>query len=103
LIPAIDNSGSAPYAAIWSGIWVEYILELPEIQAGLNTPAFLLNGMSSREACERAQRRGLEVWPLDRYAIVRRDLRGLILGFAAFNAREIRGGVTELARALGKG
>jgi GntR family transcriptional regulator/MocR family aminotransferase len=69
------------------------VLKLPEIQAGLNTPAFLLNGMSSREACEHAERRGLEVGPLDRYAIVRRDLRGLILGFAAFNEREIRGGV----------
>ncbi|MEO8661210.1 MAG: PLP-dependent aminotransferase family protein, partial [Bryobacteraceae bacterium] len=76
------------------------VLLLPEIEAGLNTPAFLLNGMSSGEAAERARRRGLEVWELDRYAIARTDLRGLILGFAAFTEREIRAGVVELARAL---
>lgn len=79
------------------------VLVLPRIEAGLNTPAFLTNGMSSSEAAERARGRGLEAWPLDRYAIARNDLRGLILGFAAFNEREIRGGVVELARALTKG
>ncbi len=76
------------------------VLKLPNIEAGLNTPAFLLNGMSSRQAADLAQSRGLEAWPLDRYAINRKDLRGLILGFAAFDEREIRRGVTELARAL---
>jgi GntR family transcriptional regulator / MocR family aminotransferase len=75
-------------------------LKLPEIQAGLNTPAFLLNGMTSLEASKLAQLRNLEAWPLDRFAIARKDLRGLILGFAAFNEREIRSGVMELSRAL---
>jgi GntR family transcriptional regulator/MocR family aminotransferase len=76
------------------------LLELPEIHAGLNTPGFLLNGMSSREAAERAAGRNLEVWPLDLYSIARKDLRGIILGFAPFNEREIRTGVIELTRAL---
>jgi len=77
------------------------LLALPEIHAGLNTPGFLLNGMSSREAAERAAGRNLEVWPLDLFSIARKDLRGLVLGFAPFNEREIRAGVIELARALG--
>ena len=76
------------------------LLALPEIHAGLNTPGFLLNGMSSREAAERAAGRNLEVWPLDLFSIARKDLRGLVLGFAPFNEREIRAGVIELARAL---
>lgn len=76
------------------------VLEFPPIEAGLNTPAFLLNGMRSQEAADRAQRHGVEAWPLDRYAIARDDLRGLILGFAAFNKREIRAGVLQLARAF---
>jgi GntR family transcriptional regulator/MocR family aminotransferase len=76
------------------------VLELPQVEAGLNTSALLLNGMSSREASDRAQRNGLEAWPLDRYCIGRRDLHGLILGFAAFNEREIRNGAIKLARAL---
>lgn len=77
------------------------ILRLPEIQAGLNTPAFLENGMSSREASLRAAAENIEAWPLDRFALRRRDLRGLLLGFAAFRPREIRAGVEALARALG--
>ncbi|MBL8219313.1 MAG: PLP-dependent aminotransferase family protein [Bryobacterales bacterium] len=76
------------------------LLRFPEIEAGLNTPAFLENGMTSRQAAERAAARGVEAWPLARYAIVRRDLRGLILGFAACNERAIREGVIALARAL---
>ena len=76
------------------------VLELPQVEAGLNTSALLLNGMSSREASDRAQRNGLEAWRLDRYCIGRKDLHGLILGFAAFNEREIRSGAIKLARAL---
>jgi hypothetical protein len=29
----------------------------------------------------------IEAWPLDRFAIERIDLHGLVLGFAAFNER----------------
>jgi GntR family transcriptional regulator/MocR family aminotransferase len=75
-------------------------LALPEIQAGLCTPAYLTNGMTSREASERAAAAGLEGWPLDAGSLKRRDLRGLMLGFAAFNEQEIRNGVLGLARAL---
>jgi GntR family transcriptional regulator/MocR family aminotransferase len=80
--------------------YLEGVLELPPIEAGMNTPAFLRNGMSSRQAADRAAGRNLEVWPLDQFTIARKDPRGMVLGFAAFNEREIRRGVTELARAL---
>lgn len=76
------------------------VLQLPDVQAGLNTPAYLLNGMTSQEAAERARRRSLEVWPLDRYTLQRKDIHGLLLGFAALNERQIRAGVSELAHAL---
>lgn len=76
------------------------ILELPEIAAGLNTPAYLRNGMDSREAADLASRHDVEVWPLDRFALRRQDLQGFVLGFAAFNEREIRKGVLSLAKAL---
>jgi GntR family transcriptional regulator/MocR family aminotransferase len=76
------------------------VLEIPDIEAGLNTPAYLLNTLTSSAAAERARRRNLEVWPLDRYAFARRDIRGLLLGFAALNERQIRKGVAELALAL---
>jgi GntR family transcriptional regulator/MocR family aminotransferase len=76
------------------------LLEIPNIEAGLNTPAYLLNSMTSQEAADRARRSNLEVWPLDRYALARTDIRGLLLGFAALTERQIRTGVTELERAL---
>jgi DNA-binding transcriptional MocR family regulator len=77
-------------------------LKLPKIQAGLNTPAHLLmNGISARRATEIAAQRGIEVWPIDRYTIRRRDLRAIMLGFAAFNENQIRTGIQSLAKALG--
>ncbi len=75
-------------------------VELPPIQAGLNTPAYLVNGMSSVEAQARAAERDIETSALDMFALKRRDLRGLLLGFAAFDAREIKRGVLTLAEAL---
>jgi GntR family transcriptional regulator / MocR family aminotransferase len=77
------------------------LLALPAIQAGLNTPAYLLNGMTSQRAASLARNLDIEAWPLDRFAIARKDLRGLVLGFAAFNEREIRAGVVALSTALG--
>jgi GntR family transcriptional regulator/MocR family aminotransferase len=76
------------------------LLRIPDVEAGLNTPAYLSSALTSREAVTRARRADLEVWPLDRYALARRDIRGLLLGFAALSERQIRGGVIELVRAL---
>jgi GntR family transcriptional regulator / MocR family aminotransferase len=76
------------------------LITIPDIEAGLNTPAYLTGSMTSMQAAQRAQRRDLEVWPLARYALERKDLRGLLLGFAALTERQIRKGVVELARAL---
>ncbi|HTP24221.1 MAG TPA: hypothetical protein VMK12_01005 [Anaeromyxobacteraceae bacterium] len=56
--------------------------------------------MSSGEAQTRAADRGIETLALDMFALERRDLRGLLLGFAAFDAREIKRGVLTLAEAL---
>jgi DNA-binding transcriptional MocR family regulator len=56
--------------------------------------------VSSREVVERGQRRDLDLWSLDRYVIQRRDLRGLLLGFAAFTEREIREAVVALASVI---
>ena len=77
------------------------LLRVPEIRAGLSTPAYLLDRRTSRQAEALATRHGLDVWALDRYALRRRDLRGLVLGFAAFTERELRDAVATLARALG--
>lgn len=78
------------------------VVRLPEIQAGLSTPAYLPRDIPARLLAARAARHDLDLWPLDRYALRRRDLRGLLLGFAAFTERQIHDGVIALARAIEK-
>lgn len=77
------------------------MMEIPRIEAGLSVPAHLQNGLSSKQAFRLAASVGIESMPLDRFALRRRDLRGLLLGFAAFTEREIRDAVIKLARVLG--
>jgi GntR family transcriptional regulator / MocR family aminotransferase len=77
-------------------------LRLPAIEAGLSTPAYLSRGIPARMAVEQGRRQGLELWSLDRYALKRRDLNGLLLGYAAFTERQIREAVVALAKALQK-
>lgn len=72
-------------------------LRVPVIEAGLSMPAYLARGLSAREIVERGKLRELDLWSLDRYALRRRDLRGLLLGFAAFTERQLREAVAELA------
>jgi GntR family transcriptional regulator / MocR family aminotransferase len=76
------------------------VLQLPSIDAGLNTPAYLLGKTDSARASQLAAEQGVEAWPIDRYVIQRRDLKAVVLGFASFNERQIRSGVQALARAL---
>jgi GntR family transcriptional regulator/MocR family aminotransferase len=75
-------------------------VRLPDIHAGLSTPAFLSRRLSARVVAARGVEHGLDLWTLDRFALLRRDLRGFLLGFAAFGERQIQGGVVALARAI---
>ncbi len=78
------------------------LLEISRVWAGLCTTGLLKNGMSSREAEEAARREGVETQALSRHLLQRDDVRGLLLGFAAFPEKAIRPAVESLARALGK-
>jgi GntR family transcriptional regulator/MocR family aminotransferase len=79
------------------------LLDVSPIQAGLNTPGFLRNGMESRQAEEVAANHGIEAPGLDRFTLGRRQVEGLLLGFAAFDEREICRGIVTLAGALERG
>jgi GntR family transcriptional regulator/MocR family aminotransferase len=81
--------------------YLDGLLEIPSIQAGLITPALLRNGMTSQQAEQTAAKHGIESMALDRFVLSRTDIHGLLLGFAAFNEGEIREGVIALATALG--
>jgi GntR family transcriptional regulator / MocR family aminotransferase len=76
------------------------LLEVQKVEAGLRTVGWLRAGISAEGAAEEAARRNVEVTPLSRYAYGRVRRQGLVLGFAAVDAKELQRGVTELARAL---
>jgi len=77
-------------------------LDVPEIPAGLHAAAFLRKGASPAKVVGAAEEDGVEVVALDRYTIARRDIRGLLLGFAAIRESEIRRGVAQLTRTMEK-
>ncbi|HEY9140124.1 MAG TPA: PLP-dependent aminotransferase family protein [Bryobacteraceae bacterium] len=76
------------------------LLDISPIQVGLYTAAFLRNGMTSGDAETRAAAHGIESMALDRFTLKRNDVHGLLLGFAAFDERQIRRGLEGLAAAL---
>ncbi len=77
------------------------LLEISDIEAGLQTVGWLRNGIDGEWAAQAAAAREVEVVPISRFC--RRPLprEGIQLGFAGIPPREIRRGVRELALALG--
>lgn len=79
------------------------LLEISQVEAGLQTVGWLKCGMGARQAAAAAAKRDVEVVPLSRYAWGRSRHDGLVLGFAAVDSRELRRGVEQLAQALEAG
>jgi len=76
------------------------LVEIPPIEAGLRTVGWLQHGISAERAAQTAAEHNVEVVSLRRYAHGRIRREGLVLGFAAVDAQELKRGVEELARAL---
>ncbi|HKV41784.1 MAG TPA: PLP-dependent aminotransferase family protein [Blastocatellia bacterium] len=80
--------------------YLDGLLKISPVQAGLYTAGFLRNGITSREAEAAAAARKVETMGFDRFSLKRTDIQGLVLGFAAFDEKQISLAVAELARAL---
>jgi len=76
------------------------LLEVSNIEAGLQTVGWLDAGIDDKAAAKAAAARQVEVFPLSRYDCGKPKRKGLQLGFAATVPNEIRRGVRELAIAL---
>ena len=76
------------------------LLEISEIEAGLETVGWLRAGIDAESATRAAAARDVELFPLSRYTRGRVRREGLQLGFAAVDTREIKRGVQDLAIAL---
>jgi hypothetical protein len=77
------------------------LLEISDVEAGLQTVGWLSLGVSGESVAAAAAKRHLDVIPISAYS--HDDAlpqEGLQLGFAALDNREIRRGVRELAIAL---
>jgi GntR family transcriptional regulator/MocR family aminotransferase len=76
------------------------LLEMSNIEAGLQTIGRLGGGIDSESVAVTAAQRGVDVTPVSIYAQGRATEEALQLGFAAVDTREIKRGVRELAAAL---
>jgi GntR family transcriptional regulator/MocR family aminotransferase len=76
------------------------LLQLSDVEAGLQTVGWLQRGIDSKAARRAAALRKVEVIPLRVYSRMPIERQGLQLGFAAVNPQEIKRGVHQLAVAL---
>jgi GntR family transcriptional regulator/MocR family aminotransferase len=76
------------------------LLEIPSVEAGLQTVGWLLRGIKAERAATAAAKLDVEVVPLSRFASGSLKKEGLVVGFSAVDARELRRGVEQLALAL---
>lgn len=76
------------------------LLEIVGVEAGLQTAAWLADGIDGEAAAAAAARREVDVTSLNRYSREGLAREGLQLGFAAVDPPEIRRGVRELAIVL---
>jgi len=77
------------------------LLDIPDVEAGLQTVGWLAQGVCAERAAEEAAKHEVEVIPLSRYSSrFRSGRQGLLLGFAAVDTRELGRGVEQLARTL---
>jgi GntR family transcriptional regulator/MocR family aminotransferase len=76
------------------------LLEILPAEAGLHLTAWLPRGASDRDVSGRAAGAGIIAPPLSAYAIEALIRPGLMLGYAALPARQIREGVRKLALVL---
>jgi GntR family transcriptional regulator/MocR family aminotransferase len=79
----------------WRGL-----AEITGVEAGLQTAAWLDEGIHARTVVQTAKLRNVETVPLQEYSQRPMRRQGLQLGFAAVDTREIRRGVHELAAVL---
>jgi GntR family transcriptional regulator/MocR family aminotransferase len=76
------------------------LLEISGVEAGLQTVGWLKRGINGESAAAAAAKRNVEVIPLSVYQQGNAAAKGLQLGFAAVDTKEIRRGVQDLAIAL---
>jgi GntR family transcriptional regulator / MocR family aminotransferase len=76
------------------------VLKIEPIRAGLQTAAILSSEWRDEDLTLIAAQAGVEVLPLSKLQIRRKDINGLLLGFASASPASLRDGVLRLSRTL---
>ncbi|HUP89401.1 MAG TPA: PLP-dependent aminotransferase family protein [Longimicrobiales bacterium] len=80
--------------------YVGELLEIPRVEAGLQTVGWLRPGVDAKSVARAAAKRDVEVIPLSEFCRGGKLRQGLQLGFAAVGPREIDRGLNELRKVL---
>lgn len=76
-------------------------LEVPSDEAGMYLIGWLPNGISDKNASQKALAHDVVTNPISAYSSQKLPREGLILGYTAFSPGQIRNGVERLAKAFG--
>jgi GntR family transcriptional regulator / MocR family aminotransferase len=76
------------------------VLEVAPAEAGMHLIGWLPPGVDDREVSRRAAEAKLKIAPVSAYCLNQKLCGGLLLGYTAFNERQIKLGVKKLARVL---
>lgn len=75
-------------------------LEPERSDAGMHTVAWLPKGIDDADVSNTLAISGLKAAPVSRYAARKLDRGGLMLGYTAFNERQIKSGVRKIAKVI---
>ncbi len=76
------------------------LLDVPADEAGMHLVGWLPENVDDKIAAEKAAAQNIVTKPLSVYSAEPLRRNGLILGYTAFSAGQIKNGVKRLARAL---
>jgi GntR family transcriptional regulator / MocR family aminotransferase len=76
------------------------VLDVPKSDSGMHAVGWLPTGMDDERISHQAAEFGLRVAPISKYSANRPPRSGLLLGYTAFNERQIKEGVKKLGRVL---
>jgi GntR family transcriptional regulator / MocR family aminotransferase len=79
---------------------LEGVLDIPDVQAGIHVTASLARGVQAECVAVASAALNVETIPIRRFVLATPRPEALLLGFASYDARQIRDGVDSLARAI---
>jgi GntR family transcriptional regulator / MocR family aminotransferase len=85
-----------------AGKYLSGCLEVARADAGMHLIGWLPEGVDDRAVSQRAKESGIWAAPLSRYSNTRAGRGGLLLGYTAFDEREIKTGVKALTKSFNR-